>query len=668
MNYKKLKKNKAMISVIVLTAIILLGAYYFNNTLVTTQYGTSYLSIDRIDNVGVGSQILVYATTGSAENLKIDWDVNELNEELNKQGYMATRGVIADIKLTKWQNNFPITQTSNQFYTIGTQDIYQYVSGELSCQLSDCLNKLSSSQQISGAEYILAYAYGYGATSLVYKCNCLYSKPESQVGDISSGLQNLDYALEFNVKGEKKIMDANNPVVSLNNGRFRAEYVGNLGTLHQLSPPSYDILYSGGKYTQLIGDGQFRYRGIDDPATKIRDCSPKANLFDADTTFDIIAKPKIEQCIEIYNSDKQIALLSKDDEYKTTIRADSVEYSGNNLVVRQSALSFQPTFKIFIDAQWVGLQELKGKPSIISCADKVSIDGGEQLGNQLVVKNIGSNAGQFDYKVQCGSSEVSFFGDCGLVESGQETTCKLLFTGTNNNPNDLLKGSCTHTITDRKSQESATCISQYEVSYSSATCVPSSIRCNPANTKELQKCNTQGTGYELLDTCANSCTYSKNSNSFECSGKNKTIPPSSNACSSCEAFAQSSLFGWVDSTGIFKDKKYQCESKGASLFPPKLAQSNTTCVFSFMKYLAVLFSVLITFILSLQFFREYKTTRRDKNLIWIMTIAVTLAVGLTAYYLWWMAILFVIALFVIKNYLNKNPARYLRFNSQRGYY
>lgn len=491
-----------IIGILVVIGLIF-GIFYSTGVFQQAVSGASYLSISKIDNVGKGSEFLIYATGGSSENLNIDFSAQEINEQISGSGYMVDRGVPLTARINKWEYTYPISLTSNTFKTIATQDLVPYIGSEGSCDLSDCSN--SKVPQLG--TYIKAYSYNQGNIPFTYYCKCIYYTDTSKTGSFLGDLSLLDYNIDFTINGETKSLNKNNPTISLQSGNVRIEYVGNLGTQFQRSKPSYDVLYQNGIYQYLIPNqgASFsgKYGSIGSPSNYISSCLGSTSLTGCAGSICNTINTKVSSCLNQYNSDKSIGSGNKNSEYKSNSQVNSITFSGNNLISTSNVPSFQPTFKIFVNAKWVGLKELSGDPQIVNCVPSISIDGGTSKTSAITVKNKGSSAGQFDYKTVCDSSDVMFSGTIGLIEPGETKSLDLSFSGTNQNTNDL-KGTCTHTITDRKSQKSVSCTSSYTVKYSGNFCTPGLLRCSQ-DLKSVEKCNDLGTKYEIYSNCENNC-------------------------------------------------------------------------------------------------------------------------------------------------------------------
>ena len=122
-------------------------------------------------------------------------------------------------------------------------------------------------------------------------------------------------------------------------------------------------------------------------------------------------------------------------------------------------------------------------------------------------------------------------------------------------------------------------------------------------------------------------------------------------CSDCDAYAKSLLFGWIDSLKLFK-QPLSCEAQGASLFPPRLPQSNVICAFSFFKYLLVFVGLIFGTLFSFNLFQNSRQFRIKNRLMGFMaSITVGLVIAVATFYLWWLGLIALIIVSVIKGFI-----------------
>lgn len=480
--------------------------------------GTSILSIDKVDNVGVGENFLVYGSAGSGSD-RIRIDDGEFKEEINSriegEGYMIDRGIPIDITLEERSYSFPISPTGKNFNAVRIQDTAPYIGNEVSCDLSDC----TRSEVPQMGNYILAYAYSDSWYS-GRKCKCLYYESLGQAGEFSSNVEQLDFILRFDVDSQSRVMTNSNPFISMMGGNFKAEYVGNLGGSTQLSSPDYQVMIVNGQPQYLIQENADGYRGIDNPKSHISGCIGPS----VDTTQDTDSEQIVEICVDEYTRDLNLATDYKTDDYQRDTNGD-VSFESNTLLLENPSADFRPQFKMIIDAEWVGLEELAGEPNIVSCASDVEIDNAESKQVQLRVRNDGDNQGYFVYNAVCDNG-IRYTASEGItVNKGDTRTFTTSISGRTLTQDDL-DGGCTHTFTDLKSGKKDSCVNDVKIRHTEDVCSPGVTRCNPDRSNELQQCNALGTDWVLLKTCGEEC-IAISGTSAECKGEGPAPQPQS---------------------------------------------------------------------------------------------------------------------------------------------
>lgn len=505
---RKKQRNILIFSVIILLFIVL-GVLYSQGIIkpFSTTSGTTYLSIDRVDNVGVGSQMVIFAQSGKgAENLKIEWTAQEINDQLKEQGenYMVDRGVTLDISMNKANYSFPINTPTNAFYYVQYQDLSDYIGCEWSCDLSDC----SRTGVPQKGTYFRAFNIGFCAyPTKPNKCACGYYTVSEKVGTFGGGSYNLNYNLKVLLEGEEGNLSNQNNVITLKNGKVKLEEVGFTDSSNPLSPPTdYGVLWRSSGYVNLVNTNSYtyttRYGSINNPTayfnSYIGDGSNGLNNF--------------LQGMSQYNGDVADAQVNRNNDYISNNQLSSISFEGSKMIVQPQYSRYNVQFKLYIDANWIGLQELKGDPEITSCPSDIELTSGQIESLSIGVRNKASSQGSFDYSTSCtGNPTINGFSSV-LFNGGESKTLSLSISGSNTNPNSDLTGSCTHIVKDFKSQKQVTCTSKYKIIYDDNKCVNGEYRC--LGTKQLQKCTNFIWGNE--QECEKSCGYDKDLKRFAC--------------------------------------------------------------------------------------------------------------------------------------------------------
>lgn len=129
------------------------------------------------------------------------------------------------------------------------------------------------------------------------------------------------------------------------------------------------------------------------------------------------------------------------------------------------------------------------------------------------------------------------------------------------------------------------------------------------------------------------------------------------SCVTCDAYARSKLFGWIDSLSQGKTK-YQCNAQGflsedkwLGFIPkPRIPQNQATCSLSFIKY----FFVPIVFIISLLFGAEYLNRFRDlkgknkKRQRFLVSLIIGIVLAWLTFFMWWIGLIALGIIIIIK--------------------
>lgn len=475
-------KNKAKMTI----TFVIIGALMVvvsGSGLIQTEFGgTTYLSISNVEVVDSGSRIIVYGVAGTgAEDISINFNKDDLNKELVADGYQATKDVTGRILLTNQVKSFNIQQQSDEiFYKFTTKNIGRFTS----CSSSSC-----SSQAPTG--YTFAEKV-FRSPTLV--CVCLY-KQNVGINSVFTGAAIDDTTISATVgsaTGTLKPSQGQN-VLRLNDGKTVIEWTGNLNNYMQVYTPQYSALYKDSQFTKLISPNAFsQYK---DAIGNIGKCVGSSGM-----TYAALVNPvfflfvttieQSETCISNFNTNVDNLLASKTTEYQNAVIANSVDFDSNSMNVDLKVNTALPTFKITLDAKSVGIVELKGKPDITNCVANKDIFSGDTYTSNVQVKNVGLNDGSFTGSVSCNGVTASGFSSEVLVLKGSTGNIPVQVSGEKLSEG-IDKGTCTVTVTDRKSGSSDTCNFILGVKYQGGIiCDQSSLKC--LDSKTLRTCSEDG--------------------------------------------------------------------------------------------------------------------------------------------------------------------------------
>lgn len=616
------KKQKQAIGIILIAIVSLFVLYnqgVFNKPLALSGYTS--LSISNVQIVDGGSKIRIYGVTNGAEQISIQFTPIEINNYISGSGYTATNTVTGSITLTKQNKLFQLQKNTNEnFIKLYNQDI-----GRLTlCSDSDCNNNKPSSN------YFLVGKF----RSPTLVCVCLFGN-SAGTNSVFTGLATEDSIVDINIggaTGQLRPSQGSN-VVTLNDGKTSIEWVGSLNNYQTITPPSYSVLFTGSQFSKLISSNA--YSNYRNSISQFDSCiGASGSFFSAltggifNTLFNLPSVDTISNCVLSHNNRVESYLADMTQVYANSINSDGVSFDSNNLIVDLKTPSQFPTFIITLDAQSVGIIELKGKPQIVACVPGTTINSGDTYPTSISVKNVGSNDGSFYGTVSCNGNVYGSITET-YVSQGETKSIPVTISGSNTNSGTQYS-SCKFTIIDRKSQQSAECSSTIGVTYQqNIICSPSSKIC--ISSKILRTCDSQGTSFSDV-TCPDSCIQTGDTGSCE----GNPPPPPSNKCESCDSYVISKTLGW-----IWKEK--QCDAT--------LTQSLTGCFTSWIKFILAFLVLIFGTLFSRDFLDSFKQLRKSGygNLIsWILALGIGILLAVLIFQLFWLGVVLGIILLVIR--------------------
>jgi hypothetical protein len=340
-------------------------------------------------------------------------------------------------------------------------DFYSYKidehTGIWPWQLSDKARNLCSGSK-------LIWARGFGT----YTLYCLYQNNEGLSGDVSEG--KMDFQAKFTLTGPndyKKIETVNSlgmqsekdvpsSVTFTDNGKTVASVRWIGGTIYGEWCPGQDSLsavqakdntwYTARKLDYI--NYQNYYNQLEDKIDYLMDIlidSGKVFYQPWPATQDQELKDLMDKTETWRQKAMQKEVLIKDNKVATFAGSKTI------LELGRDHLLFAPDFEITVNADWLKLMYLVGKPEIIDISHSTCIEGSELNQVEVTVRNIGSAKGTFMADITC---------DTGISISTTQRSIPLDENeiGTLNIPfnvaidKDQAK-SCKVTITDNNRQE-----------------------------------------------------------------------------------------------------------------------------------------------------------------------------------------------------------------------
>ncbi len=627
------KQNQRNRIIIVLVAFAILGIMAYNFDIFPFAIGgTTILSIDDVI-VDSSNKIRVVASAGSgAEALNINWKQSELDSYLNQEGLDATKDINGRIELLENSKVFtPIKNNDRRYKTIQ--------SGKVGF-VSPFIDEI---QKCKDSGFTNTFNYYYEGLGTLH---CVYFNIYGNSADFANSQEEVDFLVSFNIDGSTGELTSDRKSITLNDGKTKVEWVGQLSNVFDFSAPQYDAIFSGSTF-YLVSDGSWiRAEAL---FNNFESCLNKENRLG-----------NYETCLSTYSDKLLPEIKSRDKEYKSSsTKIENIGFESGKLVVRLTQPSSFPLFTITLDAKSVGIVELKGEPKINSINPKtLTIKSGDIGELSISITNVAQADGSFFGEIICVDSNVK--GNFGEVffKAGETKEVKFNVNGQNLNEGTL-ETSCNLKVTDRKSLNSDNIDFNVNVEYQSGIiCQENQNFCIG---KDVHLCNAQGTDSELIESCDVGCLNG------ECVGGNGgddgTIGLAT--CESCDAYARSKLFGWVDKIKFGENdpikEDVMCEAKSIiadkkifGFIPqPQLPQTEGTCVFSFVKYIMAYAGILLGFFFTYPYFRNKKEYNKTKGVPEVLAGLVGLAIGIAGFYIWWLALGGIVIAFILNNQINK---------------
>ena len=496
------ERNSNVIGFLILGFIFLIGlvaVLQFTGTFsFLSIYGGNIISISEVQVLDSGQRLLISATVGGAENLLIDF--NNEKSEINSQiegGYEVTDLATMEISMQDPSREYSASKTTKDFFTIDTYELGYWA------MITGCNRNIPA-----------------GVTGDVFRMSvgkCGYKVSEGTYATFTGSVID-DTEVQFKLDGD--LIGSLNPSTGNNvvrNGQTSIEWVGNLMNFETLETPySYALLFKGSNYDKIIDVTS--WNSFENKVSNYGTClgySGRLQPTFKDLFLNIFRSDSVAtNCLNTFNNGVNDVLDKKNTEYKNSVNIQNYYLTSNGLKVFLNAPSVFPTFKMYLDARFVVIQELMGKPKITNCGDlDRDIDSGEKYNMNVEVQNVGENTGTFFGSVVCsGSSSISnraFSKQTVLKDSFATFTTQMSGINAISGEQD---NTCKITIEDLKSGETDTCNFDLGVSYEKdQICTPGEVECK--NSLRLWECNADGTAHINEELCPRGCVVLTDGNS-----------------------------------------------------------------------------------------------------------------------------------------------------------
>ncbi len=298
-----------------------------------------------------------------------------------------------------------------------------------------------------------------------------------------------------------------------------------------------------------------------------------------------------------------------------------------------------PQFRLIIDADYLELDIPNGVPLILSSDKLIKFTEGSAGSFEVTIKNVGKGIGGFTTRViQCTNGFSSNTQPQGsILEPDEEETLTFEIIGSSISNQAILTGSCTVEVKESTTNEIKTETFRTELTQR-RECPPPEFACGVQNNLQVvKKCNSQGTGFEIIKICKADEICKEIVGGAEC--RDKEDPgDTENRCGSCQEFAMSKLFG------SFIESK-QCQAKR---LPP---QNNVTCGGSFIKIFLVPIILIFATLFAFNLFQTSKQLKiENKGIAFLVALIIGLILAVVVWFLFWSGVILfglLIALWVV---------------------
>lgn len=522
------KKQKKILGIILAIALVVGLIYAFNQGIfqlpfvtvpLSTNLGqclggwTTLSSPSSVDVVGEGNRIRIYGVAKGAECLQIAFTQEQLNQYIKGKGYYAEKPIYGSIKLLGYTTTYPITSSGKCYRTISNNLIVKSFQGQstMSSGPSDTtptIGKLKPGCNVENCKKEgypnTIWAYNPGP---FYYCRCVLSGCNGNYGTFS-GAEYGDYKVQFSVGDESTTLTRSKQTSSDSDGsftspsgKFRIEWTGNLNNLDKINVPyQYEGRLVESKW-QLVNIGS--YTQVEGKIDIFNNCMlAKRTLgWTGDTAYNS-CKTQFDSGVSSILTGEQTST------YKSSL-ADLIydANTDNNALYLSMKASPFPTFILDLDAVWVGIVQLKGKPKITQCAERQELKSGTNKIIIFKVKNEANVNAEFYGSVSCDKSVISFISNFQINANEEKTISINLIPSA---PENDLSWTCTIKINDLKSENYDTCSFSGDTEYvSGIKCTPLSKKCSD-DLKQLGTCKADGSDYDWK-ICDYGCEYAEGS-------------------------------------------------------------------------------------------------------------------------------------------------------------
>lgn len=453
------------------------------------------------DIIGFGDKVVITVTPNS-ENVILQLSEDQLNSKIEGEGFQVNEGIRLSLKTEEFKRVYPLLREQDEQYLklkvtdsgnyidwknfLVYQIYYSFTSPEREKLNMEC-RKRGYSETVVG--YMRPEAFAIDNLMCIERSEIVGSRAKT------SGSAYDEFKIEANANGETETITRNNQNPTLKNGAIEIEFIGQLESPEKVQGLPFDVLWDDGEFKNLITDNSMtRQNGYYD---YFKDCISSTYVDD---------DSKHLTCIKNYNNGIDNLLKNRNNDFApelvSNINLITENSNKGRLEVDLEAPPI-PVFRIVIDGDFLGIEELSGKPEITSCIDNIVTESGndEELRGKITIKNKGNQQGTFYISRECSNSNIDVLLPSKIVlEKGISKTLDAVITGASSQKGVIQSGTCKITVEDKASGEKDDCRFSVSIEFADVICTPGKNFCSNDKSKVLG-CNSQGTDSSIIETC-----------------------------------------------------------------------------------------------------------------------------------------------------------------------
>jgi len=628
---KKSHKTRNIVLGITIPLVILLITLSTLFMVRQTIYGGASLIVSK-GSASVGDSNNLYkdvffvdaTINGAGDHIAIDWDKDYLDEQLEDKSYIVDNPVFGDINILSQQMLFSHSFTS-PIYTVS----YKRFKTLYICDSAYC-NR-------AGVDNVFLAQSGYSPDSITGKfCYCFTKEEYGQVAEFKDGERNFE--IEFSIDGlQPAVITEKTRVVNMNN-KIYVTWTGNTLGQYQLTKPSYDWFEPASEKPRMVQDGTLRT--IEDKFD--------STFTDAGSIIKESSTPSaFENAVSDYNN--KVERLTKDltNNYKDvnlqTIQ--SITTSGDKFImdIKPMAVSF-PTFKMEIDAEWVGIHSICTEPEILCAETRYEVDKYNPLNIKLSVDNKGES-GYVDMSIDCDAGiEGSVTSKLKIDKDDSSTTDVTITANTNKDmiANCVVKAS----TSNPKCSSEDTCTINLDIT--AYVCTTGQRVCDDENLKVCE--NGKWTITECTYGCGTVDGKSDCQRLPDCKEKGETCDENKDCCSGLICEEGECITGNGDECGCWIKNPL-----GGCIMPDLWCRTNqwmTSKVILAGMLLGVLTFLIALFVIP-SLAEKYNVKNQNKAIPFFIALIIGAITFALVLWLWWVALIVIFILILIKLFFKR---------------